>query len=127
MSKTKTKKDVREFSTGATRDNEDGKLDFEGFLSPIVLERFGQYMHQHRKQSNGQMRDSDNWQLGIPVVTYRKSLVRHLFQAWGVWRGYKVFDNKGVRVELVDALLAVVFNALGYLHELLKTQQHGKK
>jgi len=31
---------MRQFESGATRDTEDGKLDYEGFLSPAVLLRF---------------------------------------------------------------------------------------
>ena len=104
----------------AYRDTSNNKLDFEGFLSPIVLERYGQYLHKHRVQSNGKIRDSDNWQLGLGIKTYQKSLVRHLFQAWGVWRGYKIKDDKGELVDLEEALLAVMFNAQGYLFELLK-------
>ena len=30
---------IREFATGASRDTDAGKLDLEGFLSPLVLER----------------------------------------------------------------------------------------
>ena len=53
---------IRKFETGATRDTDEGKLDFEGFFSPIVMERFAEYMNKHRRQSDGQLRDSDNWQ-----------------------------------------------------------------
>jgi len=35
---------VRTFDTGATRDTEDGKLDYEGFLSGRVLKRYAEYM-----------------------------------------------------------------------------------
>ena len=111
---------MKYFKTGAYRDSSDDKLDFEGFLSPIVLERYAQYLHKHRKQSDGKYRDSDNWQKGIDIKTYQKSLVRHLFQAWGVWRGYKVRDDRGELVDLEDALAGVIFNAQGYLFELLK-------
>jgi len=33
----------RTFDTGATRDTSQDKLDFEGFLSPLVIKRFGEY------------------------------------------------------------------------------------
>jgi len=39
---------MRTFASGATRDADDHKLDFEGFLSPFVLERYAQYMHKHQ-------------------------------------------------------------------------------
>lgn len=57
---------MREFRTGATRDNDEGKYDYEGFYHPLVVKRFGQYMDKHRKQADGKLRDSDNWQKGIP-------------------------------------------------------------
>ena len=68
---------VRTFDTGATRDTDDGKLDYEGFISPLVLERFARYMHTHRLQPDGTLRDSDNWQKGIPRDQYIKSAWRH--------------------------------------------------
>ena len=68
---------MRKFNTGATRDVDNDKLDFEGFLSPTVLIRYAEYMHTHRKQSDGALRDSDNWQKGIPKEVYMKSMWRH--------------------------------------------------
>src|SRR5262249_20215749 len=58
---------ARIFKTGATRDTDTGKLDYEGFLSPLVLKRYAEYMHQHRVMKDGAMRASDNWQRGIPL------------------------------------------------------------
>lgn len=112
---------MRTFESGATRDNADNKLDYEGFLSPRVLELYAQYMHKHRIQPDGNMRDSDNWQKGIPIEAYRKSLLRHTIQAFGVWRGQNVIDDKGVAVTEHDALLAVLFNTMGLLHEITRT------
>lgn len=63
---------MRHFPTGATRNLDDDKIDFEGFLSPLVIERYGQYMHRHRVQADGILRDSDNWQRGIPLSAYMK-------------------------------------------------------
>jgi hypothetical protein len=102
---------IRKFETGATRDTDEGKLDFEGFLSPLVLERYAQYMNKHRLQSDGQLRDSDNWQKGIPVTQYMKSMWRHFF---AVWKGHR----QGVVNQ--DDICGVLFNAMGMLHELLK-------
>jgi len=56
---------MREFISGATRDDSEGKNDYEGYLSPLVLRRFGDYMTLHRKQADGKLRDSDNWQKGM--------------------------------------------------------------
>lgn len=110
------RKRIRVFKTGATRDTDEHKLDFEGFLSPLVLLRFGRYMDKHRKQSDGTFRSSDNWQKGIPKEEYMKSLFRHYIDAWLFHRGYP----KLARETLEDALCAIIFNAQGYLHELLK-------
>lgn len=104
---------VRQFESGATRDTEEGKLDYEGFLSPIALGRFAQYMHKHRVQSDGSLRDSDNWQKGIPLDAYMKSMWRHFHDVWTLHRGY----GEG---ELEEALCALWFNVQGYLHERLK-------
>ncbi len=108
---------MREFETGATRDEEEGKYDYEAFLSPLVIQRFGEYMHDHRKQADGRLRDGDNWQKGIPLDAYMKSGWRHFMDWWlGHRRGDGVFS-------LEDTLCALLFNVQGYLHELLKRKQ----
>lgn len=116
------------FETGATRDNSTDKFDYEGFLSPLALERYASYMHEHRHQADGVLRDSDNWQKGIPLPNYMKSMLRHVHQLWVLHRGYKVKDEKGKEVTLEDALCAILFNAFGYLHEVLKRKStHGRR
>lgn len=116
---------MRIFETGATRDDDTNKFDYEGFLSPMVLERYAEYMHSHRVQADGKLRDSDNWQKGITLVAYIKSLWRHFFDVWKIHRGLgPIFDKKDGHVVTVDeALCAVIFNASGYLHEVLKSQR----
>jgi len=105
---------MRKFKTGATRNTDIDKYDYEGFLSPIVLERFAAYMHKHRKQSDGGLRPSDNWQKGIPLDEYMKSGLRHVMDWWLEHRGFKSREG------LEDALCGVIFNGLGYLYEILK-------
>lgn len=109
--------DVRVFETGANRDSEDGKLDYEGFLSPLVLKRFAEYMHKNRYMRDGSLRDSDNWQKGIPFDVYMKSLFRHFMEVWTLHR------KGGTRAELEEALCGVLFNTMGYLHELEQRRQ----
>ncbi len=99
---------MREFDTGATRDN-DKAYDPEGFLSPVVLARYCQYMEKHRKQADGQLRNSDNWQKGIPRNAYWASLIRHTFEAWQQHREDGVIDS--------ELLCAIMFNTMGYLYE----------
>ena len=109
---------IRQFSTGATRDANAGKFDYEGFLSPRVIERYAEYMNRHRIQSDGKLRDSDNWQKGIPKDQYMKSLWRHFMDLWKWHRGIPVL---GVSIE--EALCAILFNTMGYLHECLQRSE----
>jgi len=99
----------RTFVTGATRDIDVDKYDYAGFLAPGVLMRYGEYMHKHRIQVDGTLRDSNNWQQGIPRSVYMSSMFRHFVE---VWRGHEA--------GLVDdeALCALMFNVMGYLFEL---------
>jgi len=106
---------MRNFESGATRDSDEDKLDFEGFLSPDVLWRFAQYMHAHRTQADGKLRASDNWQKGIPQDAYMKSAWRHFMEWWVLHRRPYIHTE-----ERRDALCALLFNVMGYLHEELK-------
>lgn len=111
---------IRKFETGATRDTGANKNDYEGFLSPLVLEAFGDYMNENRLQTDGTLRDSDNWQKGIPKPVYMKSAFRHFFQWWKIHRGLPAVDEKGRAVDLKHAIGGLLFNVMGYLHESLK-------
>ena len=121
MNETTGKTTIRKFVSGATRNSEEGKLDFEGFLSPLVIRRYAEYLHSHRKLEDGSMRDSDNWQNGMPLSVYMKSGFRHFMDWWGYHRRW-LHGNT-----LEDVLCGVIFNASGYLHEYLKGQRepHG--
>lgn len=107
---------MRHFKTGATRDDDNTKIDLEGFLHPLVIQRFGEYMNKHRVQADGNLRDSDNWQKGIPQDAYMKSAWRHFMDWWMEHRGFK--SREGVE----DALCAIIFNAQGYLLEVLRNK-----
>jgi hypothetical protein len=109
---------TRHFGTGATRNDDTSKHDYEGFLSPLVVQRFGAYMTKHRTQPDGLVRASDNWQLGIPLEAYMKSAWRHLLDWWLHHRG--LGDQAGEEIE--ESICALIFNAQGYLHERLKAR-----
>jgi hypothetical protein len=111
---------IRKFETGATRDTAGNKHDYEGFISPLVIEAYGDYMHENRRQKDGTLRDSDNWQKGIPLKVYIKSGWRHFFQWWKISRGLPCKDENGKPVDLRHAICGLLFNAMGYLHESLK-------
>ena len=118
---------VRTFGTGATRHADDKKHDYEGFLSPWAIRRYGEYMHSHRTQADGSKRDSDNWQKGIPIDQYMKSFFRHAIDAWSIHRGLPTFDAKdGSEIFIEDALCGALFNAFGYLHERLKEEERNE-
>lgn len=114
----------REFVTGATRDLDDSKLDFEGFIAPDVAKLFALYMHINRKMPDGTKRDSDNWQKGIPIPVYHKSLVRHFFNAWSGWRSASPKATsphyRSREAETLKDLMAVMFNVQGLVLEMLK-------
>jgi len=112
---------IRKFKSGATRDVDENKYDYEGFLSPLVIRRYGEYMHKHRKQSDGSLRDSDNWQKGIPLDAYIKSGWRHFHDWWLEHRGFNSREN------LEEALMAILFNVMGYAHEILKRKENKNK
>ena len=109
-------KEMRAFSTGATRNTDEGKLDFEGFFSPSVMVRFSEYMHKNRVQADGVLRPSDNWQKGMPPDEYMKSMFRHFMTVWAKHR--KGEDN-------IEDMCALMFNVQGYLYERLENAYEG--
>ena len=133
---------IRKYGTGATRDTAKGKYDYEGFFNPLAMYRFAKYMHKHRFQADGQMRDADNWQKGIPKKDYIKCYKRHDIDFWSLHRGLFVYKERingeeithifykkpktipenWEEVNMQDALCAIIFNTLGYLLELLKEE-----
>ena len=117
---------MRTFPGGATRDTTSDKPEFGGFLSPIVLRAFGEYMNKHRKQPDGGLRDSDNWKKGIPQRVYLESLLRHTLDV----HGYITKDDlRGSCLEpweAIDALMAIIFNAQGLAREILLGRDTGK-
>lgn len=108
---------TRTFDTGATRNSDDGKLDFDGFLSPAVMRAFAEYMERHRHLEDGTLRASDNWQKGIPLDAYMKSMWRHFFSIWE--------QHRAGTEPTMEELCALMFNVQGYIHETLKAQQQG--
>jgi hypothetical protein len=120
--------EMRKFETGATRNTDTGKNDYEGFYSPLVVEAFGNYMTKHRVQADGKLRDSDNWQKGIPKDAYIKSTWRHFLDLWFMHRGYKRYDDI-TKEELTfeGVLCAILFNIQGYLFEILKSKSEVEK
>lgn len=108
---------MRQFDGGATRTADNERYDPEGYLSPLVLERYSQYMLRHQTQADGRRRGSDNWQAGMPMTSYAKGLIRHILHFWLRHRGYQPQDP-AAEPGIEDDLCAILFNASGYLFEL---------
>lgn len=110
---------IRQFDSGATRDIDTDKLDYEAFYSPLVVQKYAEYMHGKRKMADGSLRDGDNWQKGIPLDAYAKSEWRHHMDFWAHHRG---LPDLAVE-DLENTLCAMLFNISGYLHEVLKAKR----
>lgn len=110
---------MREFKSGATRDDDSSKLDYEAFMHPAVLQCYAEYLHEHRKQADGQMRDGDNWQKGIPEDVYMKSKFRHFMDTWLIHRGQELLTTAH---DIKESLCAELFNTMGMLFEVLKDE-----
>jgi hypothetical protein len=118
---------VRTFSTGATRDTAEGKIDPEGFLDPLVVAAFSEYMDRHRVQRDGSLRDSDNWQRGFPRAAIIKSMWRHFLDLWLLHRGHAprsadhltLYSSRGIEAVRQEIACALLFNVQAYLREIL--------
>jgi hypothetical protein len=67
------------------------------------------------------LRDSDNWQKGIPTDAYMKSMWRHFMDVWEIHRTGEVNSPRMTTWSGMDeALMALLFNVMGYAHEILK-------
>jgi len=107
----------RVFNTGANRNSDEGKLNYEAFLSPLVLKKYAKYLHRHRYLEDGTIRDGDNWQKGMPLSSYMESLMRHFMDVWLTHRGWYT------EAKLTDSLCGVMFNTMGMLHEIEKVNE----
>lgn len=109
---------LRVFPTGASRNDDIDKHDPEGFWSPLVIQCYNEYIHGKRRLKDGTIRESDNWQRGMPKSAYAKSLWRHFLDFWLHHRGYACRARASLKV----ALCAILFNTMGYLHEVLREE-----
>ena len=105
---------MRTFRSGATRNDDNGKYDIEGFTCPKCLDMFYAYMHHHRHLEDGTLRDGDNWQNGFDNREILKSELRHVHDWRMEERGFKSREG------LEHALHGVIFNAFARLHNLHK-------
>lgn len=106
----------RKFSSGADRSADTGKLHFERALSPVVLQRFAEFMRDHNVPKG---RREDQWQLGFPDESWIDSAWRHFHAWWCLSRGIPAVDEAGRPVDLEEALCGLYFNVQGALHQIL--------
>lgn len=112
---------IIQYDTGATREDDSEKLDVEGFLSPLVIEAYSQYMHFNRKLPDGTLRDGSDWQNGIPYNRLMRSMWRHFKDCWLEHRLWPTKDGR------VFNLCALMFNVMAYLHQVLLNDPHALK
>ena len=106
---------VRRFESGATRSG-GVKLEYTRFFDARVNKRLAEYMHKHREQADGTLREPDNWKKGIDKESYVASLARHEKDTELWLQGYPEEMTETIE----DSLLAIMFNAHGMLYEILK-------
>ena len=88
----KNKPDIRKFESGGLRDSSEGKLNYYGFRHPLLEQSFAKYMHEHRKMTDGTLRDANNWWKGWDKEVSLQSLVRHVEDLQAINAGYVVIE-----------------------------------
>lgn len=96
---------VREFSTGAIRDNDDTKEDYIETISWTAFKRYAQYMTGKKKKYG-----AGNFKKGIIDMSYQQSMVRHIQKYLA-----NLYENDDTERE-EDHLSAILFNVFGLIH-----------
>jgi len=121
---------MRTFETGAIRSDDSDKLNYAACLSPLVLQRYAEYIRSHRKLPDGSMRTDDNWQKGFGLKRWMEAKWRHLMATWSSYylltnsrqneqSEQEVCANYAEEAAIQESLCAELFNTIGFLHELL--------
>lgn len=108
---------MRKWKSGGIRDTDEGKIDFRGFLCPVVLKKYGEYMAKHQTQADGKKRESDNWKKGFGDKHFdvcMSSLLRHVHDMWMEHEGEKSRDG------IEDAMMGSIFNLIAYANKFYK-------
>ena len=110
---------IRTFASGATRSPLGDKPQYEGYLNPLVIKRYGEYMRKHQTASDGSQRAADNWQSGLPLDGCIDSAWRH-FMDW--WLHHREYSEQAAE-PLEEALCAIMFNVMSYMKTVLEQKQ----
>ena len=117
--------ELRNFDTGAIRDNDDSKINYQGALSPLVLEAYGAYIQKHSLLPDGTRRNNKNWQnLFGTHEEHRQVCIesawRHFIDLLMEHDGYDSRDG------LDEAIGGLLFNIQAYWFSVLKERKGGR-
>jgi len=110
---------VRTAFTGANRNSAIGKVDYEGAISPIVTQAYGEFIERHAILPDGTKRSNDNWQNLFGTYDEHKeicikSAYRHFLDLLLEHDGFK--SREGID----EALGGLMFNIQAYWFAILK-------
>ncbi len=113
---------IRTFESGAIRSALGNKLQYSGYLNPLVLKRYAEYMKKHQTLPDGSQRAADNWQLGCgELKNILDSKDRHDMDVKLHIGGY----SKEATEDLEESLCAVMFNTMAMLKQVMEANGRG--
>lgn len=105
---------LRTFPGGATRDTAEGKPVPWRYGSAVTDKLFGEYMLKHQVQSDGEIRDGDNWKSGFGIAVLDDSLSRHV-------QDYRLIQEGNSHLareqDVIEVLCAILFNVQALIKE----------
>jgi len=104
---------MRQHPKGATRSNDEGKIDY-AHISALADRVWCEYMHEHRIQEDGKLREPDNYKKGMPLKWNIKSFRGHFKDFELLLEGHKVTEN-GKEKDLFESILGMEFNLKGMI------------
>lgn len=117
---------LRKSDTGAIRNSDVDKINYQGALSPLVLEAYGAYIQKHSLLPDGTRRNNKNWQnLFGTHEEHRQVCIesawRHFLDVLMEHDGYESRDG------IDEALGGLMFNIQAYWFSLLKEGKDDNK
>ena len=116
---------LRMSESGAIRNSDVGKINYQGALSPLILEAYGKYIEKHSLLPDGTRRNNKNWQnlFGTPEEHRQvciESAWRHFIDLLMDHDGYESRDG------IDEALGGLMFNIQAYWFSILKERRENK-